>query len=1012
MSLTKTCILQPVLATVLSLVLIILGLVAYQQLELRYFPVLKLPVINIHVTYEGASPHLMESQVSTLIENSMAGIDGVQSITSDSGHSWSNVTILFNIGGNLIEESSAVRDKVAGLRSKLPSNAEPPSITVGTKGSALMGMGFTDKTKSPQAIREYIRKTVQPQLQQVAGVGEVDVLGASDYALRIWLNASKMAALNVTVTDVKTALLANNIDFSAGSMLGAQRNYGIIAQTQLRSPDAFARVVIRNNEGHLTRVKDIAKIELGNRSLYDYPLFVGKSSGIQLTIKPLQGYNPIEVATAVKKEFTRLQKELPPGMQAGINYDISKFLKSSIHDTIVSIFEAVALVIMVVFLFLGSFRAAIIPIATIPVSLIGVFAVVYLLGFSINMMSLLGIVLAIGLVVDDAIVMLENIHRHTEQGMAPLAASIKGSQEISGAVVAMALTLVAVYAPIGFTQGVTAELFKEFAFTLAAAVTISAGVALTLSPMMCSQFLVAHQQPSAWVARVDLIFIKVTARYQKLLEFIIERRRLVFIALGCVALLGYGLMQLIHAEFLPQEDAGMIQVSVSSPPGANMNYTKRYTKQVVAIVQQDPAILSTITQVGFSSIQITGILKPYNERHILAQKIVARLNPKLGAIPGVTASAYVPDPVDFGVQGSDVDINLSTIKDYTTLLPAVKKLESLLKNEPSVEHINTNLKFSSQQYAITINRDLAAELGVSIQDIGDTVSAMMSGSHWTDIQSGNYSYAVVVQMRKKDLMDFNGIKKLYVRNAAGTMIPLGNLIHLKPIIGQGNLYHFNRFRAALVTARLAPGYSEGQAIARIKKNILPRLQAANLKIQFSGKAQQFLDSQGSVVAIVVMSLLFIYLVLAAQFGSFIDPMIVLFAVPLSIVGALFSLWLIGGTLNLYSQIGLVTLIGLISKHGILITQFINNLRQEGMPMAEAIIQGACIRLRPILMTTFAMVFGAVPLAFASGPGSAGRHQIGCVIVGGLIFGTFFSLFVVPLAYTLLGRFKNMEVVKV
>ncbi|WP_304985269.1 efflux RND transporter permease subunit [Coxiella-like endosymbiont] len=1014
MKLSEICIRQPVLAIVLSSILVVLGIVSFQRLELRFFPKLQLPTVTVVTSYEGASAELMESQVTTQIENALLGVDHVAAINSINYSGSSYVTVLFRLGGNFEEEANAVRDKVFGIRHKLPPDANPSTITVGTKGSPVLGVGFIDPQKSSADIRDYVERTVQPALRQLPGVGEVDILGASDYAMRIWLDASKMVAHQVTVTDVKNALTANNIYFPAGSIQEPKRNFGIVSHTQLKNAAAFGNIIIKHTDGGTVRLNDISHVELGYRSLYQVPMRINCQNGIEVLIEPLQEANPITVAHEVKQALTQIQESLPKGMQASVNYDASMFLKSSIEETFYTMGEAVILVILVVFLFLGSARAASIPIITIPVSLIAVFAFIALLGFTINTMSLLGIVLAIGLVVDDAIVMLENIHRHIEEGMTPMQAAIKGSREITFPVIAMALTLVAVYAPIGFFQGFTAGLFKEFAFTLAAVVIISAFVALTLSPMICSRILLVRTHDSRLVVIIDRLFSQLANHYQRLLKFALSKRRFFVIALIFIADLGYLIFMSLPSELIPKEDIGLIQVSVTSPSGASLNYTDQYAEQIEHIIKQNPAVASVISQVSTtSSVNIRVTLKPWGDRKETTEEVIADLNPKLGAIPGIDATAYIPDIVNYELEGNDIDLNFMTGGNYMDLLDPINKMVKILKQYPGVMNVHTNLKYDTQQYAITIKRDLAAVLGVNIQDIADTVSAMMSGNHWTDVQAGNKSYEVIVQMQKDDLCNFNALRKLYVRSSVvpslsgnkENMIPVSSLINLTPTVGQGNFTHYDRFRSGNISARLSLGYSESQVINYIKAHLLTVL-TSNVHAAFSGKVAQFLESSQSIIGIVIMSFIFIYLMLSAQFMSFIDPLIILLAVPLSIVGGLLSLKLAGGTLSIYSQIGLVTLIGMISKHGILITQFINDLRKQGIATSDAIIEGATIRLRPILMTTMGMVFGALPLALAIGPGSIGRHQIGWVIVGGLLFGTFFSLIVVPIAYSYFVRFKK------
>ena len=1027
MKLPEICIRQPVLAIVLSLVLVVLGVMGFQRLEIRFFPKVELPVVTITTHFEGASANLMESQVTTIIENHLAGIDGVKYISSRSWTSYSQITVMFALGGNLESEAAQVRDKVAGSMQYIPADADAPTVTVGTRGSPIIGVGFLDDKKKPADIRDYILRNVQPILRQLPGVGGVSVLGSSNYAMRVWLDPAKMAAMGVSVDNVKTAITSNNIYFPAGAVRGLTRNYAVVSDTKLKNAGEFSKIIVKQTPHGTITLGDIANVEIGYSSLYNYPMRINGKNGIMVMVEPLQAANPITVAKEVQDALKKIEGKLPPGMQIEQEFDMSQFLKHSIYETFESIGEAVILVILVVYLFLGSLRAASIPIITIPVSLISVFAIINYLGFTINMMSLLGMVLAIGLVVDDAIVMLENIHRHIEEGMTPMAAAFRGSKEIGFAIVAMSITLVAVYAPVGFVQGFTAELFKEFAFTLAGSVVISGFVALTLSPMMCSRILTVENKEARLAQFLDKSFEKLAQRYRGMLSIMLKGRLIVIAALVAIAIIGFFIYRSMNSEFIPQEDYGTMNVSIVSPTGSSINYTEKYTRMIEKILAKIPQIKDFSTQVGVGSTMLRVEMKPWGkQRHVTTQAVVTKLNKELERVPGVTATASIPDVVDFGEQGSDISLNFLTTQDYNDLLGPMNKMVGILRNYPGLINVQTNLKFDSQQYAISFNRALAATVGVSLQDVADTVHALMSGNHWTDVTSGSQSYQVLVQMERNYLKNLSAIDAIYIPSIPTTaamapavktagapsgfsgMIPLSSLVTLTPTIGQGTLRHFDRMRSGAITALVAPGYTESQAIQFINSQ-LPRVMKPDIRIAYSGKAQQFIDSAGSMAGIMVLAFVFIYLVLSAQFGSFIDPLIILLAVPLSMVGALFSLWLADGTFNLYSQIGLVTLVGMISKHGILITQFINELRSEGLGIREAIIEGAMIRLRPVLMTTCAMIFGSLPLALASGPGSIGREQIGWTIVGGLFFGTFFSLVVVPIAYSYFGKFKKIKV---
>ena len=998
---------QPVLSIVLSLVLVVLGIVGFHELEMRFFPKFETPIVTVHIYYEGASADLMESQVTRLVENAVSGIDNVKAISSVSGTGNSYVWITFRFHGDFQEEANEVRDKISGIRDQLPASINPPAITVGTTGTNLLSLGFTDDEKSSADIRDYIETNISPQLRQVPGVGSVSVVGASDYAMRIWLNATKMAVLDVTIADVKTALLANNIYFAAGSFHTPSRTYGLIDQTQLKNATEFGQIIIKHTPEGTIRLNDIANVVLGNRSLYDFPMLINGQPGVQVIVRPLQQANPINVASAVKQQVQIIEKNLPPGMHVATNYDMSLFLKGSIDETFLAIGEAILLVIIVVFLFLGSVRASLIPIVTIPASLIPVFFVISLLGYTINIMSLLGMVLAIGLIVDDAIVVLENIHRHIEEGMSVFEAAIRGSREIAGVVIIMSMTLIAVYAPVGFIKGVTSDLFQEFAFTLASSVAISAIIALTLSPMMCSRILQSEVKETKLTKILDAVFWRLSNKYQSLLKKALYHRKKVLLSLMVIGILGYIVYLSLPSEFIPAEDYGVFDISLTSPSGASLSYTKRYVNQVQNILKQVPEINRYIVQVNTGNMFVVVALKPWGMRKHTTNQIIERINPLLQKIPGIEATAYAPDIIDYGARGHDIDFVILTPGSYKDLVNPVTWAEEILKKFKGVTGVGTDLHFDAQQYALTLNRNLAGVLNVNIQDIADAVSAMMGGNHWTDVISGDRSYEVLVQMRKEDLSNFNGLDKLYVRSGSEQMIPLSSLVKLTPRIGQGSLHHYNGFRSATLYAQLKPGYTESQVIQYIMQKITPTI-PKKMSYTFAGKSEQFLESASSIAGIIVLALVLIYLLLSAQFGSFIDPFIILFSVPLSIVGALIFLKLGHGTLSLYSEIGMVTLVGLISTHGILITQFVNDARRRGLSLFDAIIEGATLRLRPILMTTAAMVFGVIPLALATGPGSIGRIQIGLVIVGGLLCGTFFSLILVPVIYFYLGRFKKIK----
>ncbi len=1009
MQLSKVCIERPVFATVLSLLLIVLGIIAYLNLSMRYFPEVQEPFATVSVSYSGASASLMREQVTKILENSLVNIKGVANMQSTSRYNSASVTLFFNPKTDMVQAMGDVRDQVSSVRDQLPPDANPPSISSGGVARPALSIGFMDKDLSATKIRDYVEQSIVPEFSNLPGMGAVQVLGASSYAMRIWLDSQKMAALGITVADVKSALLSNNLFFSGGSIRGVSRNYTIVSDTKLHTVNDFKGIIIRDVGGHIVYLRDVANVVLGSKSLQDAPMRLNGQSAISMELRPLDSANPIEVAKQAKAVLAQLQGSMPKGMTVKVTYDQSQFLQLALDQSFETLFEAIALVVLVVFLFLGSFRASMVPIATIPVCVISIFTIMLALGYSINVMTLLASILAIGLVVDDAIVMLENVHAYIEKGMNPKQAAFKGSAEIGFSIIAMTLTLAAVYAPIGFLSGFSASVFREFAFTLAGAVLISGFVALTLSPMMCSLVLKSHEKQSSFEQYIHRVFSAIAKRYQGLLQAVLKNRLKVVLVLVVIALLGYLLSLVVPQSFIPKEDIGYFQAGITSPGGATVDYTNNYMQRLEKVYHTQKDLLSYASLINSGSATNFITLKPWGERKETAEKIIQNLQNKFNAIPGAIVTLDMPDPVSYGptMGGSEVGINVMTQGDYQSLQQTLNKVLAKLKQYPGIVNPRSNLKFDSRVYNIQFNRSAAASYNVSLNDIADSVSTLLAGSHITDIESDGQSFQVRVQMDLKDLGSFDALNNIYVRSAtvnadgSAVMVPLSNLVTLKPAIRQTKQFRYNRMNAATISADLAPGYDLGRVVAFLKKN-LPSYLGHKDSYAFGGRIEAYLASNGTMLGLFLLSIAFIYLVLAAQFESFIDPWIILLTVPLCIVGALFTLYLLGGSLNLYTNIGMITLVGLITKHGILITKFANDRLQEGKDLLSAISDAAVSRLRPILMTTFAMVLGALPLALTTGPGSNSASQIGYVIVGGMLFGTIFSLLVVPVAYYFLA----------
>lgn len=1010
MRFTEVCIRRPVLACVLNLILIVIGVVSYQRIEIRYFPEVPKPVATVSIDYPGASAALMESSITNIVEGALSDVPNVNYMTSSSTSSRTRINLYFNLSGDFDQEVNAVRDKVASVKSRLPTSIESTSVTVGGVERPVLNLGFSSTKLSQALMRNYVIQYIQPALSNVTGVGAVWVFGSSDYAMRVWLKPERMAALGITADDVVNTLNANNVDFPAGSVLDPQRTFSVISDIQLKTPQQFGALIVKSVKGSPVYLRNIAKIAWAPSALQQSPMLINGKPGIDVEVRPRFGENPIVVAGKVRQALKRIRARLPKGMQVEVTYDQSTFLRSSISETGMAIFYAVILVILVVLLFLGSFRASFVPIITIPLCLIDGFGVMYLLGFTLNIMTLLALVLAIGLVVDDAIVMLENIHRHIEEGMDAISASIKGSKEIAFAVIAMTITLAAVYAPIGLAQGVSAVVFREFAFTLAGTVIISGFVALTLSPVMCSRILANNAKENKFQQRLERIFSVLANRYKVFLKYVISMRIWVILMLLVVALLGYFLYLAMPGEFVPQEDIGYFTTTVIPPSGSSIKYINRQMGILDKLYAKEAGIAyyaSFVLQGGPTSFVS---LKPWHERDETQNQILAKLKKEMAAVPGVTAYPVIPSAVDLGdTDSNDMTLQVMTMGTYKALDKQMEKITAALKRYPGLTDVEDNLKFNSQQYKVNLNRQMIGDLGVNPQDVADAMSTMLGGKHVTDVMKGNRSYSVLVQMQKQDLENFQGFSKLYLTTKnPGQTVPLVNLVTLTPAIGQSTLSHYNRMRSGSITGQFMPGYSEQDVVNYVNK-VVPGMLTSNQSYTFSGKIKQFLDSQGSMTYMFILSVIFIYLILAATFESFIDPFVILLSVPLSFVGALLVLKLAGGTINLFTNIGMITLVGLIAKHGILITQFANTLQQEGYNLVDAVVESASIRLRPILMTTAAMILGSLPLAFASGPGTISHQQIGWVIVGGLFFGTFFSLVVVPIAYIYLSRLKSKKV---
>ena len=1005
MTLPELCIRRPVFATVLSLLLVLVGLMAFNRLTVREYPNIDEPQVSVSTGYSGASAEIIESQVTQVLEGSLAGIEGIDTIESTSRAESSRITVRFRAGISINSATSDVRDRVSRVRRALPDEISEPTISkVEADAQPIIFLVLRSTGMSALELTDYVDRFVIDRFKNLDGVADVSINGDRRYAMRVWLDPVKLAGYGITVQDVEQAIRSQNVEIPAGRVESTDREFTVLSRTSLGTAEEFAKVTIKAAGGLQVMLGDVAKVELGTADVRRESRYDGQTA-LSIGIIKQAVANPLDVAKAVNKVLPAINASMPKGTSIEIGFDSTVFIDRSINNVFKTILEAATLVILIILLFLHSFRAAIIPIVTIPVSLITAFAIMYAAGLTINTLTLLAFVLAIGLVVDDAIVMLENIYRHVEEGMKPFDAAMRGAREVAFAVMAMTLTLAAVYAPIAFTPGRTGRLFLEFALTLAGAVVVSGFIALTLTPMMCSKLLKHSARENIFARVIEGLLKNMDHGYQTALRFVLGLRWLVMLlALGVAGTGGYIFTQL-KSELSPTEDRGTIIVTGNAPEGASFSYTQRYSQQVEAILKGFPDIRSALLIVGSGDVtQMNSFarLKDWSERKTSQQDTVQKLLPKLRAIAGIQASAS--NPASLGVRGAGKPMQfvIQSSASYAELDKIASQLVEKLKDNPGLADLDTDLRLNKPEVQIEIDRARAADLGLDVTVIGRTLETLLGGRNVSKFQIGSEQYDVTVALPASDRTSPGALSGFFVRGSAGEMVQLSNIMKVHEAVAPRELRRFNQLRAITIQANLAPGYTLGEAISAFNaaaKDVLPD----NAVTDLTGQAREFRNASSNLALVFVLALAFIYLVLSAQFESFRDPIMIMLSVPLSMTGALGALYLSGGTLNVYSQIGLVTLIGLITKHGILIVDFANRLQDEGRTRLDAIVEGASLRLRPILMTTAAMVLGAVPLVLATGAGAESRMQIGWVIAGGMTLGTLLTLFVVPCAYSIAGR---------
>jgi multidrug efflux pump len=1010
MGFTELCIRRPVFATVLSLVLVLAGLMSFSRLTIREYPNIDEPQVTVQTNYPGASAEIIESQLTQVLEGSLAGIEGIDTIESTSSAEQSRITIRFRSTVNIDAATSDVRDRVSRVRRQLPDEITEPTISkVEADAQPIMFLVLQSESMNAAELTDYVDRFVVNRFKNLDGVADVTVNGERRYAMRVWIDAARLAGQGLTVQDVESAIRNQNADIPAGRIESVEREFTVLSRTALGTAEEFSAIVLKEGGGLQVRLGDVSRVELGTADVRRESRYNGQTA-ISIGIVKTAVANPLDVAREVNGLLPRLNEELPQGTSIAVGFDSTVFIDRSIENVFKTILEATGLVLLIILLFLHSFRAALIPIVTIPISLIGTFAIMYATGLTVNTLTLLAMVLAIGLVVDDAIVVLENIYRHIEEGMEPFAAAIKGAREIGFAIVAMTLTLAAVYAPIAFTPGRTGRLFLEFAVTLAGAVIISGFVALTLTPMMCSKLLKHSERRNIFARVVEGSLDALERGYRASLSVALRLRWLVLlVALGVGAGGGWLLTQM-KSELSPTEDRGTIIVTGNAPEGASFGYTQRYGGQVEELLAQVPELRSYLVIVGAGEVTrflSFARLRDWAERDVSQQEVTQALGAKLRKVAGV--QAFATNPASLGTRGfgKPFQFVIQSSAPYEEINALADQLVERLKDNPGLADIDTDMRLNKPGVDVEIDRTRVADLGLDISVIGRTLETLLGGRNVSSFQIGSEQYDVTVALPAAERTSPETLSRIFVRGKEGQMVQLSNIVTAKVTVSPRDLRRFNQLRAITIQANLAPGYTLGEAIAAVNQaaaEVLPQGTITDL----TGQAREFRDASSNLLLVFVMALAFIYLVLAAQFESFRDPLMIMVSVPLSMTGALLALWLTGGTLNVYSQIGLVTLIGLITKHGILIVDFANRLQQEGTERTAAILEASRLRLRPILMTTAAMILGAIPLAIATGAGSESRQQIGWVIVGGMSLGTVLTLFVVPCVYAVMGWWPKKD----
>jgi len=1017
MILSDLSIRRPVFATVMSLLLVVLGVIAYTRLTLRELPAIDPPIVSVEVNYPGASAAIVETRITQVLEDSLSGIEGVETIESRSRNGEGSISIEFSLSRDIEAAANDVRDAVSRVLDRMPPEADPPEIEKAeSDAEVIMWLNLRSARMDTAQLTDYAHRYVVDRLSALDGVSRVRVGGQQRYAMRIWLDSSALAARGLTVSEVQAALQRENVELPAGTLESTDRDFTLRVQRGYREPADFARMTLaKGDDGYLVRLGDVARVERASAERRAYYRSNGEPN-VGLGIVKTSTANSLDVARAARKVAGEIQASLPEGTRIFVAYDSTVFIGAAIERVFLTLLEAMLLVIVVIYLFLGSARSALIPAVTIPVCLVSAFAALWAFGFTINLLTLLAVVLCIGLVVDDAIVVVENIQRRADLGEPPLVAARRGTAQVAFAVIATTAVLVAVFLPVGFMEGNSGRLFRELSVVLASAVAISAFVALTLTPMMSSKLIRPHTEPRGMNAWVHGQLTRLSVGYKRRVERTIGRPVLFGTVLVASAILSLVLFQAVPKELAPDEDRGAFFILFEGPEGAGFDYTVSQIQKVESLMQpsigDDKPIQRVNTRVpggfGAGEEMHTGqaivFLQDWDQRQVSTAEVVDQLRAELAAIPTIRAIPRIRTGL-VRSGGSPLQVVLGG-PDYAELVEWRDRMLVRMAENPGLREADSDYKATRPQLHIEINLERAADLGVSTAEIGSTLETMMGSRRVTTFVEDGEEYDVVLQAEPDDRASPSSLEKLYVRSQrSGQLVPLSSLVTLSEVAEPGSLNRFNRLRAITLSANLAPGYTLGEALTwmtRAAAEELPEI----AQLDYKGQSREYRKAGGAVLFTFAMALLIVYLVLAAQFESFIHPFVIMLTVPLAVLGALIGLWVSGGTLNLFSQIGIVMLVGLAAKNGILIVDFANQLRDEGRTVRQAIVEAAAVRLRPILMTSIATIMGAMPLVLSGGPGSASRSTIGVVVISGVAFSTLLSLFVVPSFYALLAPFTG------